>query len=122
MKFSLYISVMASFIFFNFSCEAHKQNTEATESSEMTSTQNEVWTEGITTITGTISNVIQEKDGQTIVLDNNKGIEYTAVISIPNLGENAAQYRQFEVGEEIGFRGNLIENQRMVVREVLEMR
>ena len=122
MKFSLYISGMASFIFFNFSCEANKQNTEATESGEMTSTQNEVWTEGITTITGTISNVIQEKDGQTIVLYNNKGIEYTAVISIPNLGENAAQYRQFEVGEEIGFRGNLIENQRMVVREVLEMR
>ena len=122
MKFSLYIGVMASFMIFNFSCEAHKQNAETTESGEMTSTQNEVWTEGITTITGTISNVIQEKDGQTIVLYNNKGIEYTAIISIPNLGENAPQYRQFEVGEEIGFRGNLIENQRMVVREVLEMK
>ncbi len=82
----------------------------------------EVWAEGITTITGTISSVTPEKDGQTIVLTNNKGIEYTAVISIPNLGENAAQYRQFKVGENVGFRGNLIENQRMVVREVLEMR
>lgn len=117
MKFSLYISVMASFIFFNFSCEANKQNTET---SETTAENQEVWTEDTTTITGTIASVTQEKDGQTIVLFNNKGVEYTAVISIPNLGENAAQYREFKVGEEIGFRGNLIENQRMVVREVLE--
>ncbi len=119
MKFSLYISIMASFIFFNFSCEANKQNAETTET---TTSESQVWTEGITTITGTISSVTQEKDGQTVVLTNNKGIEYTAVISIPNLGENAAQYREFKVGEEIGFRGNLIENQRMAVREVLEMR
>lgn len=82
----------------------------------------EVWNEGITRITGTIMEVTQEKDGQTIKLVNNKGIEYTAVVSIPNLGENHAQYRQFKVGEEIGFKGNLVENQRMVVREVLEMK
>ena len=119
MKFSLYIGVMTSFIFFNFSCEANKQNAET---SETTTENQEVWTEDTTTITGTISSVTQEKDGQTIVLFNNKGVEYTAVISIPNLGQNAAQYRQFKVGEEIGFRGNLIENQRMVVREVLEMK
>ena len=84
--------------------------------------QSEIWAEGMTTITGTISSVTEEKDGQTIMLTNNKGIEYTAVVSIPNLGKNAAQYRKFEVGESVGFRGNLIENQRMVVREVLEMR
>ncbi len=87
-----------------------------------TTPESEVWEEGITRITGIISKVTQEKDGQTIMLTNNKGIEYTAVISIPNLGENHAQYRKFEVGEEIGFKGNLIENQRMVVREVLEMK
>lgn len=119
MKFSLSISLLAgAFIFFT-SCEANKKTTETTET---TTSENEVWEEGITSITGTISSVKQEKDGQTIVLYNNKGVEYTAVISIPNLGENASQYRKFEVGEKIGFKGNLIENQRMVVRQILEMK
>lgn len=119
MKLSILITLLLTFSMLNLSCEANKKNAETSE----TSAENqEVWTEDLTTITGTISSVIQEKDGQTIVLFNNKGVEYTAVFSIPNLGENAAQYRQFKVGEEIGFRGNLIENQRMVVREVLEMK
>lgn len=108
------LSILAlGFILTLNACNANK-TTQATE------TSNEVWAEGITTITGIISNVIQEKDGQTIMLTNNKGIEYTAVVSTANLGDNAAQYREFKVGESIGFRGNLIENQRMVVREVLE--
>jgi len=107
--------LMLSFILIISSCNTNKTNQATEEASS------EVWTEGITTITGIISSVTQEKDGQTIVLTNNKGIEYTAIISIPNLGENASQYRKFEAGENVGFRGNLIENQRMVVREVLEM-
>ena len=119
MKFSITTTLFTVMLIFIFSCEANKNNSETAE----TTTENsEVWTEGITTITGTISKVTQEKDGQTILLSNNKGIEYTAVISIPNLGENANQYRKFEVGEAVGFKGNLIENQRMVVREVLEMK
>lgn len=85
----------------------------------------EVWEGGITGISGIISEVKQEKDGQTIKLTNNKGISYTAVISIPNLGENHEQYRKFEVGENVGFRGETFkigEEIRMVVREVLETR
>ena len=119
MKFSITTALFLAIMIFNSSCEANKNNSET---SETTTENTEVWTEGITTITGTISKVTQEKDGQTIVLSNNKGIEYTAVISIPNLGENANQYRKFEVGETVGLKGNLIENQRMVVREVLEMK
>lgn len=109
------ILLLGFIITFN-SCETRK-TTQATQEA-----QTEVWTEGLTNITGTISSVTQEKDGQTIKLTNNKGIEYTAVVSIPNLGENASQYRKFQVGEHIGFRGNLIENQRMIVREILEMK
>ncbi len=120
MKPILFISILTAFSTLQISCEANKPNAETAETTETTTSENEVWTEGITTITGTISSVNQEKDGQTIILFNNKGVEYTAVISIPNLGENAAQYRKFEVGENVGFKGNLIENQRMVVREVLE--
>lgn len=82
----------------------------------------EIWEEGISTITGLITEVKQEKDGQTIRLADNKGTEYTAVISIPNLRENAGQYREFKVGERISFKGNLSPDKRMVVREVLEMR
>ncbi len=119
MKFPLFITILASAIIFLISCEANKKTTEVTET---TTSENEVWEEGITSITGTISSVKQEKDGQTIVLHNNKGVEYTAVISIPNLGDNAAQYRKFEAGETVTFKGNLIENQRMVVREILETR
>ncbi len=120
MKSILFISILIAFSTLQISCEANKPNAETAETTETTTSENEVWTEGITTITGTISSVTQEKDGQTIILFNNKGVEYIAVISIPNLGENAAQYREFKVGENVGFKGNLIENQRMVVREVLE--
>lgn len=102
-----------------FALNSCKTNNVSQENSEAGS---EVWAEGISTISGTISEVIQEKDGQTITLYNNKGVKYTAVISIPNLGENHSQYRKFNVGEMVNFKGNLIENQRMVVREVLEMK
>ena len=114
MKNTGFTILISCFILALNACNTNKANQPTTES------PGEIWAEGITTITGTISNVIREKDGQTITLTNNKGIEYTAVISISNLGENAAQYREFKAGERVGFRGNLIENQRMVVREVLE--
>lgn len=102
------------------SCKTNKMAAETTESATETTT--EVWEGGTMTISGKISDVKQEKDGQTITLTNSKGITYTAVISIPNLGENHAQYRKFQVGEEASFKGELFENQRLIVREVLELR
>jgi|SRR5690606_8512060 len=119
MKKSVFILVILAFIWGLTSCESNKIQNETDEKT------GEVWTEGVTTISGTISSVTQEKDGQTIVLTNNKGITYTAVISIPNLRENASQYRKFEVGETVSFKGEFFklgEENRMVVREVLEMR
>jgi hypothetical protein len=112
MKPLVFICALAIF----FSCKSNQ--TTDTNQPETT----EVWENGLTNITGVISKVTPEKDGQTVMLTNNKGIEYTAIVSIPNLGKNAAQYRQFKVGENVGFRGNLVENQRMIVREVLEMK
>ena len=108
LMFSLIMSISA--------CNTNKTGQEPE------TTSSEVWAEGITTITGTITSVTPEKDGQTIELTNNKGVKYTAVVSIPNLRENASQYRKFEVGETVGFKGNLLDNQRMVVREILETR
>lgn len=122
MKKLVFTLAISAFTIGLISCEANKKNAESTETAETTTSESEVLADGITTITGTISSVTPEKDGQTIVLTNNKGITYTAVISIPNLRENATQYRKFEVGETVGFKGNLLDNQRMVVREVLEMK
>lgn len=89
-----------------------RQNTQAPE----------IWEEGISMIAGVITDVKQEKDGQTIRLTNKKGTEYTAIVSIPNLRENAGQYREFKVGETISFKGNLNPDNLMIVRQVLEMR
>lgn len=115
-----FILSIATIILFVTSCKTNK-TVDQTENNEAT----EIWEGGITGISGIISEVKQEKDGQTIKLTNNKGISYTAVISISNLGENHAQYRKFEVGENVGFRGETFKmgNEiRMVVREVLETR
>ena len=114
MKKIVFILTMSVFTLCLTSCNSNKMNNEPE------TTSNEVWAEGISTITGKISSVTPEKDGQTIELINNKGVKYIAVVSISNLRENAAQYRKFEVGESVGFKGNLLDNQRMVVREVLE--
>lgn len=115
MKKSIFI--LSALAFMTTSCKTSKV-TEASETTETT----EVWEGGTMTITGVISDVKQEKDGQTITLTNTKGITYTAVISIPNLGENHAQYRKFAPGETVSFKGDLFESQRLIVREVLEMR
>src|SRR5690606_37573888 len=100
-------------------CESNKIQNETEE------TNGEVWENGTATISGVISEITQEKDGQTIKLTNNKGVNYTAVVSISNLKENASQYRKFEVGESVSFKGEFFklgEENRMVVREVLETR
>lgn len=118
-KVTIIISFFA-FLSIIISCTTNKI-VEETEDN----TTNEVWENGVSVISGIISEVKQEKDGQTIKLTNNKGINYTAVISIPNLGENHGQYRKFEVGESVMFRGETFQvgqETRMVVREVLEMR
>lgn len=82
---------------------------------------NEVWEEGLSIVTGTISVIEQNKDGQNLILYNNKGIKYTAIVNPTNLGNNAFQYRSFKVGESVGFKGNLLENQQLIVREILAM-
>lgn len=115
MKKSILLIGLGTLVLSAFSCKSSKVS-QATESSNT-----EVWTKGITTISGKIAKVTQEKDGQTVILYNNKGIEYTAVVSISNLKDNANQYRTFVVGESVMFKGYLIENQRMVVREILAM-
>lgn len=120
-KLSFILSIFAV-IFTVTSCKTNKVATETAESTETTETTTEVWEGGTMTISGVISDVKQEKDGQTITLTNTKGITYTAIISIPNLGENHAQYRKFTIGETVSFKGELFESQRLIVREVLEMR
>ena len=108
-----------------YACSSNKagqttNNGEMMAASETTSGA-EVWEEGLSVITGTISSVETNKDGQTLVLYNNKGIKYTAVVSTANLGDNAFQYRTFKIGENVAFKGNLLDNQRVIVREILAM-
>ena len=103
-------------LFTFYSCQTNKTSTNDNAA------ETELWEQGISMVTGEITGVKQEKDGQTIRLRDNKGTEYTAVISIPNLGDKAGQYREFKVGETISFKGNLNPDNRMVVREVLEMK
>lgn len=75
--------------------------------------------EQLTLVSGTISDVKPEKDGQTISLTDQNGTEIKALISIPNLRENGNQYREFKVNEFITFKGEYVSDQRMVVREVV---
>lgn len=87
--------------------------------------KSEVWEQGVVTIDGKIEYITQEKDGQTIRLKSNDGETYFVIVSIVNLGENAHQYRQFKINEEIGFQGEVqyIDNQkRLIVRRILEYR
>ena len=116
MKNSVFALAILTVILSITACKTNKM------AAETTGTTTEVWEGGTMAISGKISDVKQEKDGQTITLTNSKGITYTAVISIPNLGENHTQYRKFQVGEEVSFKGELFENQRLIVREVLELR
>ena len=108
-----------------YACSSNKgaqtSNNGVVMSTGETASSTEVWDEGLSIITGTISSVETNKDGQTLVLYNNKGIKYTAVVSTANLGDNAFQYRTFKIGENVAFKGNLLDNQRVIVREILAM-
>lgn len=84
------------------------------------SSSDQIWSEGISTLTGTIKKVNPEKDGQTLILITNNQVESELIVSIANLGENKNQYRIFEVGEYLTFKGNLLENGIFIVREILE--
>lgn len=83
---------------------------------------NEVWEKGIITISGTIIEIRQEKDGQTIMLEDKNGNLYNCILSISNLGDKQFQYRTFNIGEDITFRGNLSQEMQLTVREILENR
>lgn len=97
-----------------FSCSTNKENAENNSS--------QVWAEGIQTLSGTITKVNQEKDGQSLILTNKNQMNFDVIVSIPNLNENANQYRQFEVGEFVTFKGNQLEGGTFIVREILETR
>ena len=112
MKNPIYKILSVFIVLFMLSCTTNKSNTELSN--------NEVWEEGISTLTGTITKVTPEKDGQSLVLMTQQKIEYNLIVSIPNLGENAAQYRNFRIGDYLTFKGNLGKDNTMIVREILE--
>lgn len=113
------IRIFIAFVIFlfSFSCETVKNAGQTQNGPEP-----EIWEEGISTLSGIITKVVQEKDGQTVTLKTGGGIEYICVISVPNLGDDHGRYREFKPGENITFRGNLSTKNRMTVREVLENR
>ena len=115
------ILLLTGFLALLVACEANKTTTDTPNPEISANASTEVWEQGIQQISGTITKVTPEKDGQTIHLVNNKGIEYTAVISIPNLGDNDAQYRKFNIGEQVTFKGEFVMDKHMAVREVLEV-
>lgn len=94
--------------------------TQKTTQNPMEANTTEVNYEENFMISGNVIEVKQEKDGQTLKVINNKGVEYTAILSIPNLKENASQYRKYEIGEYVQFQGDLHENQVLIVREVVK--
>ena len=112
MKNPIYKILSVFIVLFLLSCTTTKSNTDTTN--------NEVWEEGISTVTGTITKVTPEKDGQSLVLTIPNQIEYNLIVSIPNLGENAVHYRTFRIGEYLTFKGNLGKDNTMIVREILE--
>jgi hypothetical protein len=70
-------------------------------------------------VSGQITDVKAEKDGQTISLTDQNGTELKVLLSIPNLRQNADQYREFKVHEFITFKGEYVSDQRMIVRELV---
>lgn len=112
MKNPIYKILSVFIILFMLSCTTTKSKNDTTI--------NEVWEEGISTLTGTITKVTPEKDGQSLVLTIPNQIEYNLIVSIPNLGENAVHYRTFRIGEYLTFKGNLGKDNTMIVREILE--
>lgn len=111
MKFNTFSIAL---ILFGLSLIACQQNSINNNSSK------EIWAEGIQTISGKIIDVEAAKDGQIIKLKTSNNEIFTAIVSIPNLGDKANQYRTFKVGEPITFKGNRDEKFHFVVREILE--
>ena len=60
-------------------------------------------------ISGEVRQIQPGKDGYTAKIMTADYQVYFATISIPNLGKNAAQYREVEVGETIGVKGEVWE-------------
>ncbi|UZR97662.1 hypothetical protein [Chondrinema litorale] len=61
-------------------------------------------------ITGKVKEVKNGKDGYTAKLLTNSDEVYYATISIPNLHENAYQYKILEVGDKVSVKGEIWEN------------
>ncbi|MDD3459421.1 MAG: hypothetical protein PHO74_08110 [Weeksellaceae bacterium] len=99
------------------SCESMKDS-----SKQQNGQETEIWEQGWVIINGKITEVHPQQDSQTITLKGSDGVDYKCMVSIEKLGDNRTQYRQFGVGESIGFRGSLSEDNTMVVKEILEHR
>src|SRR5690606_4374923 len=97
------------------SCNETKKEELPEETIDQTSNLPAVSDEKLTLVSGTIKEVKQEKDGQTISLIDQNGTEIIAVISIPNLRDNADQYRSFQANDFITFKGEYVSDQRMVI-------
>lgn len=62
---------------------------------------NIIMAQNILKIEGTVQKIENGKDGYTATLQTDDNKIYFATVSIPNLGENHAEYRRVEVGEKI---------------------
>lgn len=115
MKLKYYLSFFCG-LFLILSCETTKDL-----SSNSSQPQQGVWEGGITQITGEVISVVEDKDGQALVLKDQNGAEQRIRVNELNLGERASQYRQFRVGETISLRGIFNQNGELQVTEILEL-
>lgn len=72
-------------------------------------------------ITGEVQEIQQGRDGYTAKISTDNHQVYYATISIPNLGENAHQFRKVEVDETISIKGDvwkMNEEMHVTVREL----
>jgi len=94
MKNLVLIAVVAMGLFGTTSCTSQKNNMGKTEKNE-----NQI------SVTGTVTGIENGKDGYMASLQTKEGQIYVATISIVNLGENRAQYKTHQVGDQITVKG-----------------
>lgn len=75
------------------------------------------------TITGTVGYIRSGKDGYTTTIRTDKGETYTALVSIPNIG-NKEDYTRFKVGDLVTVSGEIWQNdnqQQLTVRKIINV-
>lgn len=81
----------------------------------------EVWEEGISMLTGTVTEIrAKEKNSQRFILTDKNQVEYELILTVEDLNATSSQYREIRIGEYLSFKGNLNQNKKMIVREILE--